>query len=173
MAKNKSSEVPHYEMLYIISNRYTEEESKKIAEKVKELIKKEGGEITYEEEWGKKKLAYPINHFNYGYYSLVEFDLEVDKLEKVNTTMRIMKEILRHAIIRKAKLTPEEIQKEKEKARAAIKKLREEKESKEEPKEEKVEEKKEEKKESKEKKKIDLKQLDEKLDKLLEVDDLL
>ncbi len=169
MAKNKPSETPHYEMLYIISNKYTEEETKTIAKKVKEMLEKEGGEITYEEEWGKRKLAYPIEHFNYGYYNLVEFDLEAAKIEKINNAMRIMKEVLRHVIVKKQKRTLEEIKKEKEKREKAVQQLKEKEQS------EKIEEKTEEvkKKETKEKKKIDLKQLDEKLDKLLEVDDLL
>ncbi len=167
MAKNKSSEIPHYEMLYIISNKYTEEETKTISKKIKEMLEKEGGKITYEEEWGKRKLAYPIEHFNYGYYNLVEFDLEAKKIEKINNAMRIMKEVLRHVIVKKQKRTLEEIKEEKEKREKAIQQLQ----GKSEKTEEKIKEVK--KKETKEKKKIDLKQLDEKLDKLLEVDDLL
>ncbi len=168
MAKNKSSEIPHYEMLYIISNKYTEEETKTIANKIKKIIEKEEGKITYEEEWGKRKLAYPIKHFNYGYYNLVEFDLDTSKINDLNNTMRIMKEILRHVIVKRPKRTLEEINKEKEKREKTIKSLNENQE----------EIKKKEEKNSKKikkdnKKKIDLKQLDKKLDELLEVDDLL
>ena len=54
MAKNKKSVTPHYELLYIISNKFTEEEIKPIIEKVSKVITDNKGEITYTEDWGKK-----------------------------------------------------------------------------------------------------------------------
>jgi small subunit ribosomal protein S6 len=161
MAKNKKSEIPHYEMLYIVPNKFSEDELKPIVENINQTIKKQGGEITHEETWGKKRLAYPINHNNYGYYQLVEFDLEGKKLSKLNDLIRMSAEILRHQIVVKKKLSEEEIQKAKE----SQKKQAEKKEEK------KIEEEKiktEEKKGS-----VKLKDLDEKLDKILDTNDLL
>lgn len=159
MAKNKTSEIPHYELLYIVSNKYSEEELKPIIEKVRKIISDQGGNITFSEEWGKKRLAYPINNFRYGYYSLVEFDLEGEKLIKIDKALRLAREILRHQIVNKKQKSLAEIEKEKKITEKIIAKRE--------------KDEKEEKEEEKKKDKVELKDLDEKLDKILETDDLL
>jgi len=172
MAKNKKDVTPHYELLYIISNKYTEEEVGPIAEKIEKIIGENGGEINYKENWGKKKLAYPIKHFNHGYYLLLEFDLKGNGVNDANRELKMMDEVLRHQIIARKKRSPEEIE-------ADIKieaKQREHSNRKDqnEPEEEvKKEEAKEKEETKKEEEKVDLKKLDEKLDKILDTDDLL
>jgi small subunit ribosomal protein S6 len=164
MNEEKQIKTSHYEMLYIISNQFTEEEVKPIVEKVASLIANNGGVVTYSEVWGKKKMTYPIKNFGYGYYFLVEFDVDVEKLRKIDKVLRMSNEVLRHQIIAKAKRSAEEIKAEKEKTEKKMvdKKIA----------EEKAEEQKEE-ETKKESKKLDLKDLDEKLDKILDTDDLL
>ena len=103
MSKTKKIEKEHYELLYIIPNNFTEEESGQIQEKVKKQIRDKGGEITFKENWGKKRLAYPINHFNHGYYGLLEFDAEKKDLDEINRFLGLLDEILRFLIIKKNK----------------------------------------------------------------------
>lgn len=104
----------NYELLYIVPNQYTEEEVKAIKEKVDTIIKNQNGIIGYENFIGKRKLAYPINKINHGYYLLTEFELEEGhKLIEISNFLRLNKEILRHQIITKKKITPEEIEKQK------------------------------------------------------------
>jgi len=159
MSRIKSSEIPHYELLYIISNKYSEDELGPIVDKVKNLIKENQGNITLSEEWGKKRLAYQIKSFYYGYYNLIEFDLAPDKLVKIDRMLRLMNEILRHQIVTKRIKTMAEIERDKKIAeKIAAKSVTEEKVAK-----EKV----------KTKEKVDLKDLDEKLKKILEAEDLL
>jgi small subunit ribosomal protein S6 len=166
MAKVKSSERPHYELLYIVSNQFTEDEVKPIVERINKSITENGGEITYSEDWGKKRLAYQIDNFTHGYYQLVEFDLDGEKAKQIDTNLRMSSDIIRHMIVAKKARTEEEIKEEKRKREEAVQKTEaEEKEKKEEA--VKVEEKK------PEPKKVDMKELDEKLDKILETDDLL
>lgn len=161
MAKNKKSEIPHYELLYIVSNKFTEEELKPILKNVNKLITDNEGKSTKLEEWGKKKFMYPIKHFNYGYYTLIEFDMPGKNLEKVEKELRLSREVLRHQIVSKRLISEEEIKTKKEKiqkrtvtvAEQGKKKLELEKE--------------------KTRGKVNLKDLDDKLDKILETDDLL
>jgi len=164
MSRTKSSETPHYEMLYIISNQFTEDEVKPINEKVDKLITDNGGVVTYREVWGKKKMCYPIKNFAFGYYFLVEFDVDGEQLKKIDKNLRMSSEILRHQVVSKTKRTAEEIKSEKEMVEKKMvdKKIA----------EDQAEEKKEE-DAKKESKKMDLKDLDEKLDKILDTDDLL
>ena len=161
MSKTKSSEVPHYELLYIVSNNFTEDEVKPIEEKVNKVIENRGGKITLTEEWGKKRLAYPIKRFTHAYYVLMEFDLEGEKLKDVDRDIRMMSDVMRHQIVSKRVKTAEEIKKEEEISKKIVAK----KEKAEEAEEEKVKEKKTE--------KVDMEKLDDKLDKILETDDLL
>lgn len=167
MAKNKSSETPHYELLYIISNKFAENEVTPIVEKIEKLITDSAGEITLKENWGKKHLAYPIKGFSYGYYNLVEFNLEGEKLNKINKIITLSNEIIRHQIVKKTVLTPEEIAKEKE----MVKKISAKK--KEETKAPKAELKSKLKDRDKDKDKVNLEELDQKLDKILETENLL
>ncbi len=157
MSRTKSSEIPHYELLYLISNKYSEDELAPIIDKVKNIIKENQGNITLSEEWGKKRLAYPIKGFNYGYYNLVEFDLATEKAAIIERTFRLMNEILRHQLVSKKLKTMAEIERDKKIAEKIMtKNIAAEKVS-----EKKVEE------------KVDLQDLDEKLKKILESEDLI
>jgi small subunit ribosomal protein S6 len=99
MARTKKTTEPHYELLYIISNKFTEDEAKTIAEKIEALVTSNAGTVTYREDWGKKKLAYPIQHFAFGYYLYVEFDIEPLVVTKIERSIRLMHEVIRHQIL--------------------------------------------------------------------------
>ena len=57
-----------YEALYIIVPNQDEETTKASVEKFKGIVESNGGEVTAIDEWGKKRLAYPINYKTEGYY---------------------------------------------------------------------------------------------------------
>ncbi|MBU0722045.1 30S ribosomal protein S6 [Patescibacteria group bacterium] len=161
MSKVKSGEMPHYELLYLISNKFSEHEIKPIIEKVNALILNNQGKITLADNLGKKRLSYPIKSFRYGYYILAEFDMVGKNVINVDRALRMMNEILRHQIIIKTIKTAEQIVQDKKIAeKIAARNIKEEKRVKEKIKET-------------DKEKVDLKDLDEKLDKILETNDLL
>jgi len=161
MSKTKSDQTPHYELLYLISNQYSEDEVKPIKGKVNSLISDNQGKITLVEDLGKKRLAYPIKGFRYGYYLLVEFDMIGENLAKVDRGLRMMSEVLRQQIVLKPLVTAEQIAEDRKiAAKIAAKSLEAEKAAKEKVKEQ-------------DKDKVDLKDLDAKLDKILETDNLL
>ena len=153
-------------------NKFTDDEAQKVFKKVGELITSLDGKITLENYWGKKKFAYPINHEYYGYYGLYEFDLERTLIAKINDTLRLDKEVVRFLIVKKDVKSEEQIKKDKK-----IKEKIDKKKDEEEEKEKKTEKKKDEKKKESKKKdggdKLDLKNLDEKLDDVLNIDNLL
>ncbi|MDD3285331.1 MAG: 30S ribosomal protein S6 [Patescibacteria group bacterium] len=167
MSKSKASGPSRYEMLFIVANNYTEEEAKTIVAKVESLVTENGGSIAYREFWGKKKLAYVIKQNHYGYYSLCEFDAEREAIAKLDRTLRLSHEVLRHQIISIKALSDEERAKIKEKqAQSAVKnEKKEEKTGKE--KIQKVVAGKNEKAEKDESNKAELKDLDEKLEGIL------
>lgn len=112
MAKNKSSELPHYELMYLISNQFSEDELNPIKERVEKSITDLGGTITNKESMGKKRLAYRIKQFRHGYYELVEFNAPAEAVIKLNDQLRLASDILRHQVVKGAPKTEAEKAKE-------------------------------------------------------------
>lgn len=87
-----------YELLYIVPNKYTEEEVPTIAKKVNDLIAKQGGKVSKEINYGKRRLAYPVKHNHYGYYLLHQFDMDAKELKEFQTSLKVQDEVIRHLI---------------------------------------------------------------------------
>jgi len=90
----------HYELLYIIGAKMTEEEVSPLIEGVTNIIKEVGGEIKREENWGKRKLAYSIDRFQYGYYFLSVIDMEPEMVPGLNGQLRLNSDIIRYQIVK-------------------------------------------------------------------------
>jgi len=163
MARVKKENTNHYELMYIVANKYTEEELSPIKAKVEKMITDLGGSVIGVEEWGKKHMSYVIKGNRYGYYIILRFDLDYRKLKELDRAFLLSTEVIRHMVISRKIKTAAEMEKDQKIAAKIAAKA-------------KVEETKEQEKEKekeKDKKKVDLKELDEKLDKILEADDLL
>lgn len=109
MSKTKKSGANHYEILFIMPNKFTDDEAKTVYERVEKMIVDGSGQVTHREYWGKKRLAYEIKHNAFGYYGLLEFDLEGAELAKVESSLRLSTDILRHQIVVKQQKTAMEI----------------------------------------------------------------
>jgi len=160
----------HYELLFITSIKLSEQERATALKKVSDLITQAGGQIGQQDSWGNRKLAYEINHEANGFYTLIEFDLEVEKLKKIDVDLRLMPEVVRYLITKKRVKTEADLVKEKMiQEKVAAKRVAAETKKEEEKKKEVDEEKsKEEKPKLKDKdKKISLDDLDKKLDEIL------
>ena len=110
MSRTKPSGKFHYELLYIVPNKFTQEEAKEVDNKVREGLAEHEADITYSEDWGNKKLAYPINHYTHGYYYLVEFDMPGERVNEMNYWLRMYENVMRYQIVKKRKRTREEIE---------------------------------------------------------------
>ena len=64
-----------YETLFALSGNLSEEDYKALSEKFVALINENASDVTVN-EWGKRRLAYPINYITEGYYVLVSFKSE-------------------------------------------------------------------------------------------------
>lgn len=106
---NIYSMTEHYELTYILAgNRFTDENYAQAAATVTAVLTDNKAGDLREEVLGKKKLAYPIRHEQYGYYITVEFNLEASALPDLNNTLRLQENVLRHLIIKKKAQTEEE-----------------------------------------------------------------
>ncbi len=84
-----------YETVFIATPVLSEAQMKEAVEKFKDLILKNKGEIVYEENWGLKKLAYPIQKKSTGFYYLIEFSAESSFIHKLETEYRRDERIIR------------------------------------------------------------------------------
>lgn len=88
----------NYELLYIV-HPDLEGSTEKVTEKVSGFIKKAEGEVTSQEDWGKRKLAYTLAKNDFGVYVLVNFTIDSMKLQEVERDLRLSEEILRSMIV--------------------------------------------------------------------------
>jgi len=63
-----------YETVFIMTPVLSDDQTKETVKKFKDFIVNNGGEIKHEEDWGMKKLAYPIQKKTTGFYHLIEFE---------------------------------------------------------------------------------------------------
>lgn len=62
-----------YELLYIIDNELEAEAKDALIAKFSDIVVNDGGSVETIDKWGTKKLAYPINFKNEGFYVLMNF----------------------------------------------------------------------------------------------------
>jgi len=95
-----------YELLYIIPTTFTDEEVGTVEQKVTAILEKLGASIESTQRLGKMRFAYSIKKQRHGHYVLVYFTLDRLMLAKLEGTLRITSEVLRHLILRVEGETP-------------------------------------------------------------------
>ncbi len=84
-----------YETVFIVTPVLSEVQMKEAVLKFRGLIADEGVEIVHEEDWGLRKLAYPIQKKSTGFYYLVEFKSSAEFINKLETEYRRDERIIR------------------------------------------------------------------------------
>ena len=84
-----------YETVFIATPVSSDVQMKEAVSKYISLIKENGGEVVYEEDWGLRKLAYPIQKKTTGFYYLVEFKAEPSFINVLETQYRRDERIIR------------------------------------------------------------------------------
>ena len=75
--------INQYETVFIATPVLSETQMKEVVNKFKSLITDNKGEVINEEDWGLRKLAYPIQKKSTGFYYLIEFKVEGDTIDKL------------------------------------------------------------------------------------------
>jgi len=90
-----------YESIYVVNPNVEGEAMKGIVEKFNTLIETAGGKVGETQEWGLKKLAYPIKKFEQGYYVLVNFEANPEFINELERVYKITDNVLKFITIRK------------------------------------------------------------------------
>lgn len=91
--------VHDYETMFIVNATLEEDAMRAVVDKFKALIEA-NGEITEYNEWGKRKLAYPIDDINDGFYVLVNYKAEASFVAELDRNFNIADGILRSMTIK-------------------------------------------------------------------------
>ena len=89
-----------YELMYVISPRLMVEEIDSTIERVGGLVEDAGGEILMTDNWGRRRLAYPIKHHFEGTYVLSHMTLPPDRVAGFERAMHLNEHVLRHLVVR-------------------------------------------------------------------------
>ena len=84
-----------YETVFIATPVLSDAQMKEAVAKYTDFIKSNGGEIVYEEDWGLKQLAYPIQHKTSGFYYLIEFKADPEFVANLEIQYKRDERILR------------------------------------------------------------------------------
>ena len=97
----------HYETVFILTPVLSDVQMKEAVEKFSKVLTDNGAEIVNTEEWGLRKLAYPIQHKSTGFYSLIEFDADPTTIKKLETAYRRDERVIRFLTFRLDKYAAE------------------------------------------------------------------
>jgi small subunit ribosomal protein S6 len=89
-----------YETVFIATPVLSESQMKEAVKKFKKIITDNGGTIVHEENWGLRKLLYPIQKKSTGFYYLIEFKSEGELIEKLEIQYRRDERIIRFLTFR-------------------------------------------------------------------------
>ena len=89
-----------YEVVFIMTPVLSEEQMMDTVTKFKKILTDNGSELVHENNWGLRKLAYPIQKKNTGFYYLIEFKAEGELINKLETEFKRDERVLRFLTIR-------------------------------------------------------------------------
>lgn len=98
---NQTSEgLCNYELIVVVRPQADEENLGTIVEGVGRLITGKGGVISEVEQWGKRRLAYPIKQYGEGHYVLTRFQMRPEYNTELETSLKISEDVIRHLLIK-------------------------------------------------------------------------
>jgi small subunit ribosomal protein S6 len=89
-----------YELVLIVSPEVVDEEMPEFITKLSELVNKAGGSVDEVNQWGRRKLAYPIKRSTEGNYVLTKVKMKPALTKELEANLRLSGKILRHLLIR-------------------------------------------------------------------------
>jgi len=97
----------NYETVFILTPVLSDAQMKEAVEKIKDVLTSQKAEIVNEENWGLRKLAYPINKKSTGFYQLIEFKAEPTVVDILETQFRRDERVIRFLTFRQDKFAAE------------------------------------------------------------------
>ncbi len=90
----------HYETVFILNPVLSEEQTKETVLKYEKFLTSKGAKIVSKEDWGLKKLAYPIQNKKSGFYHLLEYTVEPTIISELELEFKRDERFMRHLTVR-------------------------------------------------------------------------
>ena len=90
-----------YEILLMLDPELPDERQSEIVTRAREAIERDGGRFEGHEPWGRRKLAFEIDHKGEGVYHLMTFAAEPATLEEISRVLKITDGVMRHLAVRR------------------------------------------------------------------------
>jgi small subunit ribosomal protein S6 len=100
--------VSEYEILLLLDPESAEERQGEIVARVRSMVEKGGGTWERHDEWGRRRLAYEIDHKTDGIYHLLTFACEPETLDEVSRVLKLDDAVVRHMATRRPEGSPAE-----------------------------------------------------------------
>jgi small subunit ribosomal protein S6 len=94
------SAVRTYELVYIVTPEATEEQLATIHEQVEQTTQKLGGSLVKTDNWGRRKLAYEIQHQKEGVYVLDVIEGSGELMKELDRRLKVIDYVIRHLVVR-------------------------------------------------------------------------
>ncbi len=84
-----------YETVFIMTPVLSDEQMKEAVSKFQDYLKKKGAEIVYDDHWGLRKMAYPIQKKSTGFYHLIEFKADTQLVKELEVELKRDERVIR------------------------------------------------------------------------------
>jgi small subunit ribosomal protein S6 len=85
-----------YELALIINPEVSEEETRAVLDRVEQIVATYGGQIVRVNQWGRRRLAYPIERHRDGFYVFIDMILTPETVIELERTLKVSETVLRH-----------------------------------------------------------------------------
>ncbi len=89
-----------YELVYIVRPTVDEQALAAVNERVEKIVSNNRGEIVRRDDWGKRRLAYPILKFNEGFYTVLQLNLPPTAVRDLERSLTLTEEVMRYLVVR-------------------------------------------------------------------------
>ena len=89
-----------YEILLMLDPELPEERQAEVVARTRELVERGGGTWANQDIWGRRKLAYEIDHKGEGVYHLLTFETSPETLDEISRVLKITDGVMRHMAVR-------------------------------------------------------------------------
>ncbi len=90
-----------YELGFILNPEVSEEQARAIVERIEQIVRNYDGQVVRVNQWGRRRLAYPIQHYRDGNYVFIDMILAPETVLELDRTLKVSEEVLRHLIKRR------------------------------------------------------------------------
>jgi small subunit ribosomal protein S6 len=110
-----------YELALIINPEVSEEETRAVLDRVEQIVATYGGQVVRVNQWGRRRLAYPIERQRDGFYVFIDMILTPETVIELERTLKVSETVLRHMMKRRdSKVVQKEREEREARAAAAL-----------------------------------------------------